>query len=68
MKTYTGKGKNDAKNCCFTVYDKVRVKVDVTTEFPLDIKCTLLITEDDHVIYDELKQGPKIEFSTCEVQ
>jgi hypothetical protein len=26
----------------FRIFDKVRVRVDTTTEFPLDIKCTLL--------------------------
>ena len=27
----------------FKVFDKVKVKVDTTTEFPLDIKCYLVI-------------------------
>ena len=31
-------------NICFEVYDKVKIMVETTTEFPLDLKCTLLIT------------------------
>jgi hypothetical protein len=27
----------------FNIFDKVKVKVDTTTEFPLDIKCSLVI-------------------------
>jgi hypothetical protein len=26
------------------IFDKIKVKVDTTTEFPLDIKCTLMFT------------------------
>ena len=45
----------DSDNICFSVYDKVKIKVDVTTEFPLDIKCTLLITDEDMIDYNEIK-------------
>ena len=30
--------------------------MDVTEEFPLDIKCTLLITKDDMQIYEDIKE------------
>jgi len=33
------------------IFDKLKVKVDTTTEFPLDIVCTLLFTDDDHKEY-----------------
>ena len=42
-------------NVCFKVYDKVRILVDTTSEFPLDLKCTLLLTKTDMETYDELK-------------
>lgn len=32
----------------------MRVKVDTTTEFPLDIKCTLMFTKEDQVEYETL--------------
>ena len=28
----------------FRIYDRVKVLVETTTEFPLDIKCTILFT------------------------
>jgi len=40
-------GESLAKNVCFSVYDKVKLRVEATTEFPLDIKCTLLLTGED---------------------
>lgn len=44
-----------SENICFSVYDAVKIKVDVTEEFPLDIKCSLLITQDDMLEYGEIK-------------
>lgn len=29
------------------IFDKIRVKVETTTEFPLDIKCTLMYSKED---------------------
>lgn len=48
--------KEPQSNLCFAVYDKVKFKVETTTEFPLDIKCKMLITEDDMIEYEEIKQ------------
>ena len=31
----------------FSIFDKVKVKVETTTEFPLDIKCTLMFSAED---------------------
>lgn len=31
----------------FRIFDKVKVRVDTTTEFPLDIKCTLVFGPED---------------------
>ena len=67
MRTYKGESQENARDCCFTVYDKVRVKVDVTTEFPLDIKCSLLLTEEDQAVYEDLQEAPKTNFSAGEV-
>jgi len=39
------------------IFDKVRVKVETTTEFPLDIKCTLMFTKEDGQEYDMLFQA-----------
>lgn len=36
------------------IFDKIKVKVDTTTEFPLDIVCTLLFTEEDEKEYQIL--------------
>lgn len=36
------------------IFDKVRVKVDTTKEFPLDIECTLMFTKEDHEEYEKL--------------
>lgn len=39
----------------FCVFDSVKVKVETTTEFPLDIKCTLLFTKEDLEMYERVK-------------
>ena len=38
----------------FRIFDKVKVRVETTTEFPLDIKCTLLFTKEDLDEYDKV--------------
>lgn len=38
----------------FRIFDKIKVRVETTTEFPLDIKCTLLFTKEDLEEYDKL--------------
>ena len=39
-----------------SIFDKVKVKVETTTEFPLDIQCTLLFTKEDQEEYDKIKR------------
>ena len=41
---------------CFQVYDRVKVEVHITAEFPLDLKCTLILTDEDLERYNQLKQ------------
>ncbi len=36
------------------IFDKVKVRVDTTTEFPLDIKCTMIFGEEDLADFDKL--------------
>lgn len=36
------------------IFDKIKVKVETTTEFPLDIKCTLMFSEEDGKEYESL--------------
>jgi len=43
-------------NLCFKVYDKVKLKVETTTDFPLDLKCSLLITREDVLEYEQIEQ------------
>jgi hypothetical protein len=38
----------------FKIFDKVKVRVDTTTEFPLDISCTLVFGEEDLKDFDKL--------------
>lgn len=42
-----------AQKLVFRVFDKVKVKVETTDEFPLDVKCSLLFTKEDLELYDE---------------
>ena len=50
-----------AKNCCFAVYDKVKLRVEATTEFPLDIKCTLMLSEEDDAAFESARhQEPSL--------
>ena len=38
----------------FKIFDKLKVKVDTTTEFPLDIECKILFTKEDGYEYQRL--------------
>ena len=38
----------------FKIFDKVKVRVDTTTEFPLDITCTIVFGKDDLEDYTRL--------------
>jgi len=42
-------------NVCFKVYDRIQLKVETTTDFPLDLKLSLLLTEEDLVEAEEIK-------------
>jgi hypothetical protein len=38
----------------FSIFDKVKVKVETTTEFPLDLKCSLMFSQDDIAEYGKI--------------
>jgi len=38
------------------VYDRIRLRVEATEDFPLDIQCKMLISKDDMEEYEELKE------------
>ena len=38
---------NPSEYIKFKIYDKVKVMVETTTDFPLDIKCTILFSDED---------------------
>ena len=38
------------------VFDRVKIKVEATKEFPLDIKCSLLVTKKDIEEYEKIKK------------
>ena len=43
-------------NFCLGVFDHVKVLVETTTDFPLDLKCTLLFSEDDMGTFKGIQQ------------
>jgi len=56
VKTLDEFGKNFAPEefLIFRIFDKVKVKVDTTTEFPLDLKCTIMYSKEDLEEYDTI--------------
>jgi hypothetical protein len=40
----------------FKIFDKVKVKVDTTVDFPLEIKCSVLFNEEDLELYAKLEK------------
>ena len=46
-------------NICFKVYDRVKLRVEATTDFPLDFKFTLLISDEDMLEYQEIREKRK---------
>lgn len=42
-------------NLLFRVFDTIKVRVETTVEFPLDIKCTLMFTEEDLEEFNQLR-------------
>ena len=55
------KGREPENNClenvCFKIQDKLKVRVDTTTEFPLDLKCSLMLTRDDQLEMELLTEN-----------
>ena len=45
-----------SNNVCIGVYDRIRLRVEATEDFPLDIQCKMLISKDDMEEYEELKE------------
>ena len=48
--------KEPLSNICFKVYDRLKLKVEATTDFPLDFKFTLLISDEDMIDYKEISE------------
>ena len=38
---------NDENHVCIGVFDSIKVKVEANNSFPIDLKCTILVTNDD---------------------
>lgn len=38
-------------SCVFRVFDRVKVKLEATDTYPLDISCQMLITEEDMEVF-----------------
>ena len=38
---------NDENFVIIGVFDMVKIKVEANNKFPIDLKCTLLVTDDD---------------------
>lgn len=58
LEEFTGKQSHFAPEelLVFKIFDKVKVRVDTTIEFPLDISCTLVFGKEDLENYDTLFQ------------
>lgn len=41
------------------MFDRIKIKVEATKEFPLDIKCSLLVTKEDIEEYEQIKNQMK---------
>lgn len=41
-------------NCIFSVFDRIRVKLEATDTFPMEISTTMLITQDDMEDYQAI--------------
>ena len=48
-------------NLIFRVLDTVKIKVETTTEFPLDFKCSILFTQEDVIEFAQRKQHQEAE-------
>lgn len=59
---------NDGDFVVLKIFDKVKVLVETTTEFPLDIKCTLLFSEEDLKRFDTMKNEFEIRSQNREQQ
>ena len=45
------KFENEENYVCVGVFDKIKIKLEANNKFPIDIKCTLLVTDEDHEEY-----------------
>jgi exoribonuclease R len=43
-----------SSNCIFSVFDRVKIKIEATDTFPMEISSSLLITIDDMATYEEI--------------
>jgi len=52
--------KEPLSNLCFKVHDRIKLKAETTTDFPLELKCSLLISEADMVEANQLEQRARV--------
>lgn len=45
-----------SENLCLGVFDRIKLRVEATEEFPLDITCKLLITQEDMEEYEKIRE------------
>jgi len=38
---------NEENNICIGVFDMIKIKVEANNRFPIDLKCTILVTDED---------------------
>lgn len=53
------------------IFDKIKVKVETTKEFPLDIQCTIMFTKEDLEEYDKIlneQEAKNVESSASVVE
>jgi len=50
------KSNEKQNNVCLAVFDRVKIKVEATKEFPLDIKCSLLVTKKDIQEFEKIRK------------
>ena len=43
-----------SSNCIFSVFDRVKIKLEATDTFPMELSSTMLITQDDMQVYQEI--------------
>ena len=43
-----------SSNCIFSVFDRIKIKLEATDTFPMEISSTMLITQEDMTTYKEI--------------